>query len=281
MKQTFNFHIHTNYSSDGFNTFAQLYRHAVKNKIDVLAITDHDTIEGAVHFSDWLKNKQKNKIQLIIGEEVTCSDGTHIIGLFLKKAVTATAPLDVVKEIKAQGALVYFPHPSRKDGILNSASCEAALPYGDFYEYFNAKINNDYNEAAVAKLSAYTHLKPLGGSDAHYNYDVRKCLCTLETDDDLFNSLVTYKQHGRIKIEGVKKWGSNNYLPGYYKVKDKLQLPGFIKNIGKNIFPLYKNYKDSKQKLVLETILDTTGSSVSHPLKGDSPKNLAAIHNNN
>ncbi len=260
LKQTFNFHIHTNFSEDGYNSFGQLYKHATVNKIDVLAITDHDRIDGAVGFAAWLKSNKKKRLEIIIGEEVTCSDGTHIIGLFLKKAVAAKTPLDVVREIKDQGAFVYFPHPARKDGILNSESLEAVLPLGDFYEYFNAKINNDFNETAVAKLSAYAHLKPLGGSDAHYNYDIRKCICTLEKKQDLFSTLQEYKQNGLIKIEGVKKWGSNNYLPGYYKVKNKLRLPVFVKTMAKNIFPLYKNYKDSKKKIVFDTILNTWGN---------------------
>jgi hypothetical protein len=256
-KQTFNFHIHTSYSEDGYNSFSQLYKHATKNDIQVLAITDHDRIDGAVDFAAWLKLKKKEGLEIIIGEEVTCSDGTHIIGLFLKNAITAKTPLDVVKEIKAQGAFVYFPHPGRKDGILNSDSLETVLPLGDFYEYFNAKINDDFNVTAVAKLSAYTHLKPLGGSDAHYNYDIRKCVCTLEKQENLFSTLQVYKQTGVIKIEGVKKWGSNNYLPGYYKIKNKLKLPLFVKAMAKNIFPLYKNYKDSKKKLIFDTILNT------------------------
>ena len=256
-KQTFNFHIHTSYSEDGYNSFRQLYKHATKNDIQVLAITDHDRIDGAVDFTAWLKLNKKKGLEIIIGEEVTCSDGTHIIGLFLKNAIAAKAPLDVVKEIKDQGALVYFPHPDRKDGILNSDSLEAVLPLGDFYECFNAKINDDFNATAVAKLSAYTHLRPLGGSDAHYNYDIRKCICTLEKHENLFSTLQAYKLTGLIKIVGVKKWGSNNYLPGYYKIKNKLKLPLFVKIMAKSIFPLYKNYKDSKKKLVVDTILNT------------------------
>lgn len=262
MKQrlTFNFHIHTNYSVDGYNSFHQLYRHANKNKIDVLAITDHDRIDGATDFLKWIRAKHITDLQIVTGEEITCSDGTHIIGLFLKNAIRAKKPLEVVKEIKAQGAFVYFPHPERHDGILNSADMEDVLPWGDFYEYFNAKINNDYNETAVNKLSHYNHLKPLGGSDAHYNYDIRKCICTLEEQGSIFETLETYKNSGLIKIDGVKKWGSNNYLPGYYKIKNKLQLPEFVKALAKKIFPVYKNYKDRKQPVVFDTILNTFDS---------------------
>jgi len=254
---TFNFHVHTRYSLDGFNSFTDLYHHARKNKIDVLAITDHDTTQGAFDFSQWLKEKRKTDLQVIIGEEVTCSDGTHIIGLFLKNPVESKTPLDVVQEIKDQGAFVYFPHPQRNDGILNSASFEEVIPWGDFYECFNAKISHEYNETALNTLSRYSHLQPLGGSDAHYNYDIRKCICTLEEEGSLFETLAAYKRSGSIKIDGVKKWGSNNYLPGYYKVKNIINPPAAVKTLAKKIFPYYKNYKDSKQQPVFETILNT------------------------
>jgi predicted metal-dependent phosphoesterase TrpH len=257
---TFNFHIHTTYSSDGHNSIAKIYQHAQQNKIDVLAITDHDTIEGAIAFLKWLKTKNKTGLQIIVGEEVTCSDGTHIIGLFLKNKIQSSNPVDVVKEIKAQGAFVYFPHPERKDGILKSIHFEETLPFGDFYEHFNAKISNEYNDAAVEKLSNYEHLKPLGGSDAHYNYDIRKCVCTMDQQGNLFETLLAYKASGAIKIEGVKRWGSNLYMPGYNKYKERLNLPVFIKEAGKKVYPQYKNYKDKKQKLVFETILNTLKS---------------------
>ena len=68
---TFNFHIHTRYSADGFNSFSEIYRHARHNKIDVLAITDHDTTEGAVDFLIWLQSKKKNDLQLITGNFFT------------------------------------------------------------------------------------------------------------------------------------------------------------------------------------------------------------------
>ena len=65
------------------------------------------------------------------------------------------------------------------------------------------------------------------------------------------------KISGSIKIEGVKRWGANIYLPGYYKMKKKLNLPVFIKTLAKKAYPFYKNYKDSKQPIVFETILNT------------------------
>jgi len=51
--------------------------------LDVIAITDHDTIEGARRAADHAA--RRTKLQVIVGEEVSSRDG-HIIGLFLEHA---------------------------------------------------------------------------------------------------------------------------------------------------------------------------------------------------
>jgi predicted metal-dependent phosphoesterase TrpH len=253
---TINFHIHTTYSNDGYNSFPRLYSCARRNRIDVLAITDHDTIEGAVKFKNWLVNNNKSDLQIIVGEEVTCSDGTHIIGLFLKEKIKSKLPTEVVSEIKNQGAFVYFPHPARHDGILDSEYLEETAKSGDFYEYFNAKFSDEYNEKAFNHLN---HLmSPLGGSDAHYNADIGKCICTLPAASDLFETLRDYRSNRKIKIEGHRKSpnSSINYFPLYYKYKEQLNLPMFIRNFAKKIFPFLKNLRERNFKPTLTTIYE-------------------------
>ena len=50
--------------------------------LDALAITDHDTVEGALEFRR-LAASRGLRLQIIVGEERTLSDGSHLIGLFL------------------------------------------------------------------------------------------------------------------------------------------------------------------------------------------------------
>lgn len=253
---TFNFHIHTVFSNDGYNSFSRLYLSAVKNKLDVLAITDHDTIEGAIKFGEWLLINKKTDLQIIIGEEVTCSDGTHIIGLFLKEEIKSKIPTEVVAEIKNQGAFVYFPHPARHDGILKSEYRDQVLLLGDFYEYFNAKFTDEYNDKAFNELNHL--LSPLGGSDAHYNSDVGKCICSLEGSSTLFETLSDYRLNRKIIIKGHRKSPNSgyNYFPLYYRYKEKLNLPMFIRNLAKIIFPFFKNFSERNFKPTLSTIYE-------------------------
>ena len=77
-------HIHSN-CSDGKPSIEEILEYVEhKTDLDVIAITDHDTIDGALLAQELMKRK-KYRFEVIIGEEISTKRG-HIIGLFLKKA---------------------------------------------------------------------------------------------------------------------------------------------------------------------------------------------------
>lgn len=80
MKNLIDMHIHTNYSDGEFSP-NEVINMGIKQGISVMAITDHDTINGIKSISkDSLKNK---KIKIINGIEINCkcNKGTmHILG---------------------------------------------------------------------------------------------------------------------------------------------------------------------------------------------------------
>lgn len=248
-----NFHIHSVFSYDGFNSFSALYRQARRLELDAIALTDHDTIEGVAAFQQWLRSGGKTDLVVIPAEEVTCADGTHIIGLFTKSHIASDQPSKVCEAIREQGGFVFFPHPARHDGILCSSDCDAALAMGDFYELFNAKIDNSLNEEGFKKLHA-TPLAPLAGSDAHYNIDVLKCYCELSVEGSWKEALVRYKENRKIRIFGKRKFGSQMYLPVYYKYKKWLPIPQVIRNLAKRIYPRWINWRDRQKSVTLEEI---------------------------
>src|SRR5207237_10462353 len=65
-------HMHTT-ASDGWPSPQQLVDHARGTGLDVIAVTDHDTIEGALraaeHAARW------TRLQVVIGEEGSSRDG--------------------------------------------------------------------------------------------------------------------------------------------------------------------------------------------------------------
>src|SRR5258708_24089619 len=79
-------HCHTAFSKDGLMGFDSLIRTAHMIGLDALAITDHDTIEGASEFQQRAQSKGLT-LQIITGEEKTLSDGSHLIGRFLRQHI--------------------------------------------------------------------------------------------------------------------------------------------------------------------------------------------------
>ena len=75
-------HIHTAYS-DGSFTPATIIRHAVKNNLKIISITDHDSVDG---IAASIKEGEKNNIEVIPGIEISTTVDTgeiHILGYFI------------------------------------------------------------------------------------------------------------------------------------------------------------------------------------------------------
>lgn len=81
MSKKIELHVHTNHS-DGAHSPRELCEIAKKEKVDVLAITDHDTVSAIDEFEYY----NNGKIELIPGVEITCRiEGhiVHILGYFV------------------------------------------------------------------------------------------------------------------------------------------------------------------------------------------------------
>ncbi len=75
-------HSHTT-ASDGILTPSELVRRAVNNQIDILAITDHDTIKGITEAQNVIKDENL-PVKLICGVEISTiwkNNEIHIVGL--------------------------------------------------------------------------------------------------------------------------------------------------------------------------------------------------------
>lgn len=110
--QRVDLHSHTN-ASDGSLTPAQLCQRAVELRIDMLAITDHDTIAGYRAACDFLQEQralnQPLPLQLVPAAEYSCEWrklNIHIVGLGIDiehaAANEAFAHLQAVRQQRAQ-----------------------------------------------------------------------------------------------------------------------------------------------------------------------------------
>jgi len=102
-------HIHSNYSDakPSIEEILEYVQH--KTDLDVIAITDHDTLEGALLAQELVKGK-KYRFEVVVGEEVSTKRG-HIIGLYLKKLIPANLSIhETIERIQKEGGVVIAPH---------------------------------------------------------------------------------------------------------------------------------------------------------------------------
>jgi predicted metal-dependent phosphoesterase TrpH len=164
-------HVHTCFS-DGRPTPTDLLTHvARRTDLDVIAITDHDTIEGALRAADLASGWRRP--QVIIGEEVSSRHG-HIVGLFLTRRVrpgmSAAATVEAIHE---QGGLAFAAHPfwrtrtQRRTGPVHGVGWLAAELDFDGIEVENSTPGFYLFNQLARRLNEGAELAELGSSDAH------------------------------------------------------------------------------------------------------------------
>src|SRR5437763_13241374 len=97
-------HMHTNLG-DGWASPSRVIEEATRRGLQVIAVTDHDHVEGAKRVAELLA-QQESSLQLITGVEVSTRQG-HLLGLFVSKAPKALQSVEAsIEAIKEQGGLV-------------------------------------------------------------------------------------------------------------------------------------------------------------------------------
>jgi predicted metal-dependent phosphoesterase TrpH len=157
-------HSHTMWSGDSTTTIDELIGSVVESGLDVVCITDHNAISGAAELGDVLP------CRVIVGEEVRTSAG-ELIGLFLTERIAAgIGPVEAAEQIRAQGGVVYVPHPfdPMRRNLAEPALYDLARRgLVDAVEVLNSKTSlRSLNDRAAA-FAAEFDLAAGAGSDAH------------------------------------------------------------------------------------------------------------------
>lgn len=163
-------HMHTNLG-DGWSSPAQVIEQATKKGLRLIAVTDHDHIEGAKRVAELLE-QQHSQVQMITGVEVSTRQG-HLLGLFVTKAPRAMRSVEEsIEAIKEQGGLVVVPHPlGRLVPSLSRAKIDELLNKGysiDGIEMYNPTPANASMRPVVREANRAWGLAETGGSDAHF-----------------------------------------------------------------------------------------------------------------
>ena len=165
-------HMHTNFS-DGWPSPAKLVDHVISNTdLNVIAVTDHDTIDGALRAAD--RAARRHEVEVIVGEEVSSRDG-HILALFLERRIRpGMSAAATVHAIHDQGGLAVAAHPfwrtqrqARTGGKVHGVGWLAAELDFDAIEVENATPGFFVFNQLAHRLNLGLGAPELGSSDAH------------------------------------------------------------------------------------------------------------------
>jgi predicted metal-dependent phosphoesterase TrpH len=155
-------HVHTRASYDSLNDPDGILPAMDRRGIHRVVITDHDELHAALRLRDRAPDR------VMAGEEVRTREGPDIIGIFLSERIPRGTPLrETCERIRAQGGLVYVPHPFDVRRRGGGEHLDAVADLVDVVEAHNARCwGAGVNEQGEAW--ARGRGKPLGaGSDAH------------------------------------------------------------------------------------------------------------------
>lgn len=154
-------HTHSVQSPDGSLSKADYQSILDRGLLDVIAVTDHNTISFAQKLHTELGDK------IIIGEEITAREG-EIIGLYLKEVVPAgLSAAETADRIHQQGGIVYVPHPFEtiRKGLTLPA-LEGISDAVDIVETQNGRATQNKSSKAIDWAKLY-QLPGAASSDAH------------------------------------------------------------------------------------------------------------------
>lgn len=161
-------HIHTTHSDGTASVDDVLEYVATQTDLRVIAITDHNTIAGALAARALAPHYG---LEVIVGTEISTREG-HLLALFVEDDLPAKRPVaETIAAVHAQGGICVAAHPF--GGLVPSLGYaglrEQYVAWGiDAIEELNASLWLPHQNRRAAELGSELGLPVCGGSDSHH-----------------------------------------------------------------------------------------------------------------
>jgi hypothetical protein len=208
---TVELHSHTEYSRDCRTTLQRMIDACREKGIDRIAITDHNTANGALALHKLAPDL------VIVGEEIMTTEG-ELLCFFVKETIPQLlTPAETIKRLRDQGAAISVSHPfdRHRKGAWEENALLEIVNQVDALEVFNARcIFNEDNLKARRFADAHGKLGTVG-SDAHIPYELGRATLRMQPFSDaqtFLDSLRTAQQVTRLSpawvhgMSSIAKW---------------------------------------------------------------------------
>lgn len=186
-------HVHTTYSNDSVITPKDLVFYAKKRGLSAVAVTDHNSVDGA------LKIAKETDFPIIPGIEVSSLHG-HIIGLNVREPVARDLSADeTVDRIHKLGGVAIACHPF---ALFKGSIGKHVTEKFDAVEAINASAFPFGSSTRKAnELARRLKLPRTAGADAHYGPVIGQAYTIVEAEPTV-DSMVKAIVEGRCQPAG-------------------------------------------------------------------------------
>ena len=177
--------------------------------LDVLFVTNHNTIDGYRQIVEYKKNHQKfDTLSVYPAEEVTTDNESHVLVYGIDHSIKSGLSLhEILDEAKKQDAVTIAPHPfSLMDALREDST------YCDLFEVFNSSNVDVYSNLRAKKFAKKKSLHLVAGSDSHVQSTIGRSTNLIYSENKL-DSVIAAMKHRKITIENT----------GYVQPKEALE----------------------------------------------------------
>ena len=208
-------HVHTNYSHDGHDSVAKIIESAIAQKLDGIAICDHDTMDGSYAAQEYVADHNQDLI-IIPGIEVTTSKG-HLLVLGLEEKIgEGLSPAETIRIARERAKklnstiVIIVPHPVHpfRHSIGNVHQGIDAI------EISNSRYFTGLGNKIASIKAARNNITAVAGSDAHSAECIGLATVMVETEPDQEAILGAIKE-GKIQIKTCKRMPIWIYLKNF------------------------------------------------------------------
>ena len=189
-------HVHTCYSSDAVTTLKEVIVYSEKRGLDGVAITDHDTLAGALKL-------QNSDLIVIPGIEITTLSG-HLLALNVTTPIPAKLDInETIQRIHEAGGIAVAAHPTL---FYKSAPSQKTASYDAIEVINSAAIPFQLFTYLNRKLATRLNLPQTAGSDSHYAPEIGAAYTVIEADPDVDEIVQAIKKGATIPVGKSIPW---------------------------------------------------------------------------
>ncbi len=189
-------HVHTCYSPDALTTLEEVVLYSKKRGLDGVAVTDHDTIEGA------LRLRKEKELIIIPGVEISTLEG-HVLALNMSQSISPGLTIhETTQRIHEAGGTAVAAHPSvfykKMSRVDSSLDAIEVINASAFPFLLSTYLNR--------KLARRLDLPQTAGSDAHYAPEIGFAYTLIDADPEVEEIVHAIKEGAIVPVGKPIPW---------------------------------------------------------------------------